>query len=98
MLAKDAGEAFPSTTLLPGGTVNVSLTTWLLTVVALLSLPHGWVWPTPWEAALLVLSGILGGLGQILLTEAYRHADTSTIASTPFGAIFRTSATTSCAL
>jgi drug/metabolite transporter (DMT)-like permease len=49
-------------------------------LLALLSLPLGWVWPTPLEAALLVLSGVLGGLGQILLTESYRHADTSTIA------------------
>ena len=48
--------------------------------LALLSLPFGWIWPTPLEAGLLVLSGILGGFGQILLTESYRHAETSTIA------------------
>jgi drug/metabolite transporter (DMT)-like permease len=48
--------------------------------LALVSLPLGWTRPTPLEAALLVLSGILGGLGQILLTESYRHADTSIIA------------------
>jgi drug/metabolite transporter (DMT)-like permease len=49
-------------------------------LLALLTMPLGWVWPTPWEGGLLVLSGILGGVGQILLTESYRHADTSTIA------------------
>ncbi|WP_137387796.1 DMT family transporter [Rhodoligotrophos defluvii] len=49
-------------------------------LLALLTLPFGWVWPTPWEATLLVLAGLLGGIGQILLTECYRHADTSTIA------------------
>jgi drug/metabolite transporter (DMT)-like permease len=48
--------------------------------IALVSLPFGWVWPTPAESGLLVLSGILGGLGQIFLTESYRWADTSTVA------------------
>jgi drug/metabolite transporter (DMT)-like permease len=48
---------------------------------ALLSLPLGWVWPTSWEASLLILAGLLGGVGQILMTESYRHADASTIAT-----------------
>jgi S-adenosylmethionine uptake transporter len=29
---------------------------------------------------LLILAGICGGIGQLLLTESYRHADTSLIA------------------
>ncbi len=48
---------------------------------ALLTLPWGWVWPNAWEAWMLVLSGLLGGVGQILMTESYRHADASTIAT-----------------
>lgn len=48
---------------------------------ALLSLPWGWVWPNGWEASMLILSGLLGGVGQILMTESYRHADASTIAT-----------------
>lgn len=48
---------------------------------ALLTLPWGWVWPDAWQATLLVLSGLLGGVGQILMTESYRHADASTIAT-----------------
>ena len=36
--------------------------------------------PAPREAALLVGAGILGGVGQILLTESYRHAETGVIA------------------
>ena len=36
--------------------------------------------PTPREAALLVGAGLLGGVGQILLTESYRHAETGVIA------------------
>lgn len=48
---------------------------------ALLTLPWGWVLPNLWEASLLVLAGLLGGIGQILMTESYRHADASTIAT-----------------
>ena len=50
------------------------------TVLSLLTIPFGWVMPTPMEAALLVGAGLLGGLGQILLTESYRHAETAVIA------------------
>lgn len=50
------------------------------TVLSLVSLPFGWVWPTPGEAALLVGAGLLGGLGQILLTSSYREADASLVA------------------
>jgi drug/metabolite transporter (DMT)-like permease len=49
-------------------------------VLALLTIPWGWVWPTPWEATLLVTAGILGGFGQIALTESYRSAETAVIA------------------
>lgn len=49
-------------------------------VLALTTIPFGWVWPTPEEAALLVSAGVLGGLGQIALTESYRHAETAVIA------------------
>lgn len=50
------------------------------TLLGLATLPFGWVMPDPTTAALLVLSGILGGLGQILLTSSYRYADASLIA------------------
>ncbi|MDY8107683.1 DMT family transporter [Fulvimarina sp. 2208YS6-2-32] len=50
------------------------------TVISLLSVPFGWVVPTLSQAVLLVVAGILGGIGQLLLTAAYRFADTSTIA------------------
>lgn len=48
--------------------------------LSLISLPWGWVVPAPREAMFLILAGILGGLGQILLTSSYRHADASLIA------------------
>ena len=50
------------------------------TVMSLATLPFGWVWPTPVEAATLVGAGLLGGLGQILLTSSYREADASLVA------------------
>ncbi|MFV2051457.1 DMT family transporter [Aliiroseovarius sp. YM-037] len=49
-------------------------------LLALLTLPFGWVMPTGSEAVLLVLAGLLGGLGQIFLTSSYRFADASVVA------------------
>ena len=49
-------------------------------VLSLVTLPFGWVWPTPMQAMLLVLAGIMGGVGQIFLTSAYREADASLVA------------------
>lgn len=49
-------------------------------VVALVSLPFGWIVPNWTQLALLVGSGFAGGIAQILLTECYRHAPMSTIA------------------
>ena len=50
------------------------------TGLSLLTLPFGWVIPLPFEAAMLVVAGLLGGLGQIFLTSAYRFADASVVA------------------
>ena len=50
------------------------------TVLGLTTLPFGWVMPDAATAALLVGSGILGGVAQILLTSAYRFADASLVA------------------
>lgn len=48
--------------------------------LALTTLPFGWVWPSAFEAVLLVCAGLLGGVGQILLTSSYREADASLVA------------------
>jgi drug/metabolite transporter (DMT)-like permease len=50
------------------------------TLLSLVTLPFGWVWPTATEAVILVTAGLLGGLGQILLTSSYREADASLVA------------------
>ncbi len=49
-------------------------------ILSLATLPFGWVIPTPTEAALLIGSGLLGGVGQIFLTSSYREADASVVA------------------
>lgn len=49
-------------------------------VLALVTVPFGWVWPTPEQTILLVLAGFAGGVAQIFLTASYRHADMSVIA------------------
>jgi drug/metabolite transporter (DMT)-like permease len=49
-------------------------------VLALITLPFGWVVPTLHQAMFLVAAGLFGGVGQILLTSSYRHADTAVIA------------------
>jgi len=48
--------------------------------LGLATIPFGWVMPTPEQFALLIGAGIFGGIGQILLTESYRHADMSVVA------------------
>ena len=52
----------------------------IASLFALLTLPFGWVLPGPRDAAFLVAAGLLGGLGQIFLTSAYRHAEAGLVA------------------
>lgn len=56
-------------------------------LLSLVTLPFGWVMPTPGQTAILVLTGILGGIGQIFLTSSYRHADASLVAPFDYAAI-----------
>jgi drug/metabolite transporter (DMT)-like permease len=55
--------------------------------LSLVTLPFGWVWPTVGQAAVLIGSGLLGGIGQILLTSSYREADVSLIAPFEYASI-----------
>lgn len=50
------------------------------TLLSLVTLPFGWVVPTGTEAITLIAAGLMGGVGQILLTSSYREADASLIA------------------
>lgn len=49
-------------------------------ILSLLTIPFGWVTPTPEQLALLIGAGFFGGIGQLLLTSCYRYADMSVIA------------------
>lgn len=60
-----------------GIVIYFSITT---TLLSLLSAPFGWVMPATEPLLLLILAGLLGGLGQVLLTMCYRYAETSVIA------------------
>ena len=56
-------------------------------MLALLSMPLGlvwpsmaWVWPTPAQIALLVVMGLVGGIAQITMTASFKYADASLVA------------------
>ncbi len=48
--------------------------------LSLLTLPFGWVMPVGIEWVFLIGAGVVGALGQILLTTSYRYADAGTLA------------------
>ncbi|MAN89185.1 MAG: EamA family transporter [Algoriphagus sp.] len=50
------------------------------TVIGLASMPFGWLPLSLEEALILMGAGVCGGVGQILLTESYRHAELTTVA------------------
>ncbi len=49
-------------------------------VLALLSIPFGWVWPSEKVLTHLICSGLVGGVAQILITSAYRFGAASMLA------------------
>lgn len=49
-------------------------------LISLVSLPFGWVLPSAEDFLVLFLIGLLGGVGQIMVTNAYQHAEASVIA------------------
>jgi drug/metabolite transporter (DMT)-like permease len=52
----------------------------LTTLFGLATIVLGWRQPTLTEATLLIMAGMLGGIGQILMTQSFRYADASLIA------------------
>lgn len=49
-------------------------------LLSLVTIPFGWIWLEGWDWALLIGAGMIGGVGQIILTGSYRFADASTLA------------------
>jgi drug/metabolite transporter (DMT)-like permease len=52
----------------------------LSTIAGLATITWGWIKPTPWDSVVLVAIGVFGGIGQITITESYRHASAGTVA------------------
>lgn len=50
------------------------------TGLSLFTIPFGWTWPDPHALFLLCLTGIVGGVAQILVTSAYRFGAASMLA------------------
>jgi drug/metabolite transporter (DMT)-like permease len=55
--------------------------------VGLASIPFGWVWPSGPQFLALLSVGLLGGVGQLLLTAAYRLAPAAVIAPFDYSAM-----------
>ncbi len=51
-----------------------------IALVSLATLSLGWVVPGVGDAALLILTGVFGGIGQVLVVTSFRFGDASTIA------------------
>lgn len=49
-------------------------------VMTLFILPFGWTALTALDAAYLLGMGLIGGIGQVMMTEGYRHAEASVLA------------------
>ncbi|MEO1795445.1 MAG: DMT family transporter [Pseudomonadota bacterium] len=49
-------------------------------ILGLCTLPFGWVWPSPAQLSYLIGAGLIGGVGQILLTSSYRFAEAGALA------------------
>jgi drug/metabolite transporter (DMT)-like permease len=54
---------------------------------SLLTLPYGWIVPTPAQALVMLLAGCFGVGGQLLMTSSYRYAEASTIAPLDYSGI-----------
>ncbi|MDW8315433.1 MAG: DMT family transporter [Rhodovarius sp.] len=79
----EAGE--PATTIVLWFAIGGSV------VAAVFALPV-WIWPDPRQWALLVGAGLLSGAAQLLMTEAYRSAETALIAPFEYSGILWTGA------
>jgi drug/metabolite transporter (DMT)-like permease len=52
-----------------------------------ITLPFAWYTPNGWELMALISVGLLGGVSHLLLTESYRHAPASVVASFDYTAM-----------
>jgi drug/metabolite transporter (DMT)-like permease len=59
----------------------------LATVLSGLTLPFFWVTPTPLALAVMIAMGLLGGIGQLLVVQAFHHAPASAVAPWNYSAM-----------
>ena len=52
----------------------------------------GWMWPAPWQWALLLTVGVVSAFAQLLMTAAYRGGETTLIAPFEYSGIIWTTA------
>lgn len=57
------------------------------TLFSLLTVQFGWVWPPVPVLAMLVVSGLVGGAAQIVLTTAYRFSEAAVLAPFEYASI-----------
>jgi len=68
---------------LSGTEASTTIVMWqslLMTCITGLALPFLWVTPAPAELAMLIAIGLLGGVAQVMLTEAWASAQVSALA------------------
>lgn len=61
---------------------SLTITAWMIVLMSPMALVPAlfvWVWPTAAEWGWLALTGVLGTLGQLAVTQAFRVADTSAV-------------------
>ncbi|EJF90593.1 DMT family transporter [Bartonella tamiae] len=56
-------------------------------VLSLITLPFGWVWPDFYQSLMLISAGIFGGIAQIFMTQSYRYAEASIVAPFEYSSI-----------
>jgi drug/metabolite transporter (DMT)-like permease len=72
------------------GESGVTIVLWFsigCSIVTFLACLPGWIWPTPGQWALLLAIGALSALAQLLMTEAYRAAETTLVAPFEYSGI-----------
>jgi drug/metabolite transporter (DMT)-like permease len=72
------------------GERNVTIVSWYslgTASLAAIGCLANWVTPTPGQLVALVSAGLMSGLGQLLMTEGYRAAETTLVAPFEYGAI-----------
>jgi drug/metabolite transporter (DMT)-like permease len=72
------------------GEAGVSIVLWFALgsslVSGVASLP-GWIWPEPWQWALLIGTGAVSAVAQVLMTEAYRSGEPTLVAPFEYSGI-----------